>query len=178
MLSAVSKHGTFISGRHRAAGRFVSAHTTNFYGHSELEAFFFLALLSYRHEFVERASIAMTGTQNTLDELGILRTSKYIGIFVGAGSSGGHDGGFHAYSVDYLESVITALREAFEYHCTTVLYGPSSLKSQAEVQISSIPERHCSVLNLTDRAAIRKGGFGTHFSSVGSVSLAGLRLAC
>ena len=156
-LSLISGRSKFITGRHLSNGRSVRAHTTNFYCHSELEEFFLLALQPYRDEYVERAMISPHAPDDTAKRFGILPTRRHIGIFVGADSRGGHDGGFRTYSVDYIESLIDAVYDTFGDQYRVLLYGLSSVKSDAErQQIASLRDRYPEVINLVDRTNVNE----------------------
>lgn len=137
----------FICGRYYKNKEVID--TNIFYCSTEMEELFFAALLKYKHRYVDDTQIFL---RKPVPQL-LPEKQHYLGIFLGANSTGGHDAGLRSYTMSFIDKLIEQLPERFNI----VVFGQSSVKTAKDMQeYSKILLKYPKVIDMVDKTNIEE----------------------
>lgn len=141
----------FSTGNRMEGDRFVRSHTFNYYCYLEIEEIFRLALLSCPKDAAHRPRIFAPAGITRPAEFGLPEHEQVVGVFIGSQTVGGYEGGFRAYSIEYLEALVSELST----FSRVAVFGTSSVKTPAEMaKYHSFIKQNSSVIDLVDRTTL------------------------
>lgn len=140
----------FAAGRYVLDGRVYPTHTTNHFYETELEELYQIALEPYGKEENERTYLPVGHAFETTGLPGAA-SSPRVGLFFGTSAGEGYDGGFRAFSPEYMESLCRSLREIG----TVIVFGTTGAKSTREVEAyRELLKKQPDVIDLVDRPSL------------------------